>query len=100
MGSRWDQVRSVGRSRVELEGFRQGRLTASEQGWAICDTPYKGSPVVRLFDAEGGQRALPQPGKVADLALDARHLFVGSREGTLRWYDASTGEERQPVRLA
>ncbi|HBP17064.1 MAG TPA: hypothetical protein DEA08_04610 [Planctomycetes bacterium] len=91
---------SVGRSRVELEGFRQGRLTASEQGWAICDTPYKGSPVVRLFDAEGGQRALPQPGKVADLALDARHLFVGSREGTLRWYDASTGEERQPVRLA
>ena len=72
----------VGGSR--LEGVALGRLRVATWGPKL---------------AEGVQGALPQPGKVADLALDARHLFVGSRDGTLGWYDASTGEERQPVRL-
>lgn len=77
----------IGRTATELPGLRQGPLVGAEDHCALCDAPYRGPPVVRVFDAKGVQRELPQPSQVADLALDAGQLFVGSRDGTLRSYD-------------
>ena len=89
----------LGRQRIELEGYSPGVLVGSERGCAIVDPPYRGPPRVRLFRASAPVAELVQPARVQALALDARHLVVGLRDGRLRCYDAETGQEREQVRL-
>jgi hypothetical protein len=92
-----------GEGRVQFKGrtvlrdvHSLGVVAGGTARGVMADTD-KERPVLRVFGDR--EMTLRLPSRATAIANGKRHLFVGLENGRVAWFDARTGEERQPVSL-